>query len=196
MKCPSCGNKGQNDGQLPGGDAAFELRGRLQWRLILRCLRCNGGVFHRMVPPRSQSIPAEQWNDLDRFWQLRRAEILADLQARLAFGAELPSEEEVAESQAWFAGDASRQQNLIHSMRIAGYETTVEQVRDLLDNQPVEFSRIALTARQQNVVYDQYQEWLAQGGVAQTEQAAARIASAKRALEAGEDGIRAFLSNA
>src|SRR4051812_16295833 len=105
MKCPSCGNKGKPDSRPdPGVPAAFEFRGRLGTKVIVRCLRCDRGVFVRMVPPGQKAVPPDQWRDLDEFWQLRRAEILADLQATLTYPGDRPHEKVVAQSQVSFPG--------------------------------------------------------------------------------------------
>lgn len=194
MKCPACGNKGKPDSRpKPGEPAAFEFRGRLRTRVILRCLQCSRGVFVRPFPPGYKSIPDDQWDELDAFWQRRRAEILADLKATM-LSPDGSGAGQVAESQLFFPGDRQRHASLLHAMAQAGHRST-ESAKDLLDNRPVETALIALTARQQSVVHDGYQDFLARGGVNQTEQAAALINSAKDALSHGEPGIRAFLED-
>jgi hypothetical protein len=150
----------------------------------------------RMVPPGYKAIPPDEWEELDEFWQLRRAEILADLQATSLYtDAERPLEERIAESQVSFVGPTQSRNSLLYAVRQAGYESA-ESFTDLMHNNPVEFARIALTARQQNVIHDSYEEILAQGGFPQADAAAARIAAAEVALTGGEEGIRAFLNTA
>ena len=196
MKCPSCGNKGKPDSRPdPGVPAAFAFRGRLGTKVIVRCLRCDRGVFVRMVPPGYKAVLPDQWRELDAFWQMRRGEIIADLQATRTYPVDRPHEEVVAQSQDSFPGTTQNRANMLHSMRQAGYDTP-EQMADLTNNRPVEFARIAMTAREQSVIHDGYEGILAQGGAPQTERAAARIAAAKDALAGGEEGIRAFLNNA
>jgi hypothetical protein len=151
VKCPSCGNKGKPDSRPdPGAPAAFEFRGRLGTKVIIRCLRCDRGVFVRAVPPRYKTIPPDQWLALDAFWQLRRSEILADLQVGVEFDRERPPDETVAESQINFPGQSQRRASFIHAARQAGY-TSTESVRELMTMRPVEPARIALAARQQTV---------------------------------------------
>lgn len=150
----------------------------------------------RMMPPGYKPIPPDEWEVLDEFWQLRRAEILADLQANTVYtDAERPPDERIAESQISFPGTTQRRTSLINAMRVEGYESA-ESFTDLMYNNPVEFACIALKARQQNVIHDSYLEILAQGGSPQSDAAASRIAAAREALAGGEDGIRAFLSSA
>lgn len=194
MKCPACGNKGKPDSRPdPGVPAAFEFRGRLGSRVILRCLSCDRGVSMRVVPPGYKTIPPDEWAKLDDFWQLRRAEILADLQATTMYtDAERPLGERVAESQTSFIGPTQARSSLINAMRVAGYHSA-ESFSALMHDNPVEFARIALTARQQNVIHDNYEEILAQGGFPQADPAAERIAAAREALSRGDEGVRAFL---
>lgn len=89
-----------------------------------------------MVPPGYKAIPPEQWAALDEFWQLRRAEILADLQVGLEYNQERPPEEAVAESQVSFPGVTQNRSSLLHAMRQAGYAST-ESVQDVINNRPV-----------------------------------------------------------
>lgn len=194
MKCPACGNKGKPDSRpKPGTPPAFAFRGRLRTRVIIRCLRCSHGIFVRPFPPGYKTIAEDQWRSLDAFWQMRRAEILADLKATL-FDADGSGSGEVAQSQMTFPGNRQRQSTFIHAARQAGYGSA-ESLSDLFTNRPVEAALIGLKAREQTVVHDGYEEFLTQGGVAQTERAAALITSAKEALEHGEPGIRAFLED-
>lgn len=196
MKCPSCGNKGKPDSRPDAGvPAAFEFRGRLGTKVIIRCLRCDRGVFVRAVPPGYKAIPDDQWLALDAFWQLRRAEILADLQVGLEFDRARPLEEAVAESQITFPGETQRVASYLHVMRQAGYASN-ESVKEVMLNRPAESARIALDARQQTVVHDGYEHVLAQGGAQQSERAKVRVAAAMVALADGEEGIRAFLTAA
>lgn len=194
MKCPACGNKGKPDSRpKPGTPPAFEFRGRLRTRVIVRCFRCSHGVFVRPFPPGYKTIPDDQWRRLDAFWQMRRAEILADLKATL-FSPDGSGSGEVKESQMIFPGERQFQSSFIHAARQAGYRSA-ESVGDLLANRPVESALIGLTAREQTVVHDGYDEILARGGVPQTQRAAALITSAKEALAHGEPGIKAFLED-
>lgn len=147
----------------------------------------------RAVPPGYKAIPPDQWDELDAFWQLRRAEILADLQATVAYPGSRPPEEVVAQSQTSFPGTTLNRANMIGSLRQAGY-VTEEQVESLARRD--EFARIAMTAREQSVIHDGYEEILAQGGAPQTERASARIDAAKQALNRGEEGIVEFLNAA
>lgn len=193
MKCPSCGVKGQHDGKAPPGEAKFEFRGRLGARVILRCLNCDGGVFARMAPPGQKAIPPEEWQRLEEFWQLRRAEILADLQAQQEFGPNVPVEERVQETQRSFVGETSARMALIHVLNQAGYGSA-EAWSDLMKNDPARFALYALAARQRNVIHDDYDTLLAQGGMLQTPAAEDRIAAAAAALSAGDDAVSAFLA--
>jgi hypothetical protein len=196
MRCPSCGSKGKADSRVDPGEApAFEFRGRLGAKVIVRCLQCGRGVFVRMVPPGYKAIPPDEWEKLDEFWNMRRAEILADLQANQEYtDRDRPVDERVAESQVSFVGQLQSRNGLLYAARRAGY-ASAESFVDLMNNDPVQFARIALTARQQNVIHDSYEEILRQGGFAQADAAAARIAAARAALVKGEEGIRAFLSS-
>jgi hypothetical protein len=151
-------------------------------------------VFVRAVPPGYKAIPSDQWFALDALWQLRRAEILADLQVGLEFDRARPIEEAVAESQISFPGQTQRRASFIHAMRQAGYASN-ESVKDLMINRPAESARIALDARQHAVIHDGYEEILARGGAEQSERAEARVAAATVALADGEEGIRAFLNH-
>jgi len=158
----------------------------------VRCLKCDGGVFIRMMPPGQKAISADQWRDLDAFWQLRRAEILADLQAWVEYGSDRPADQAVNESQTSFMGEAMRTNNLLYTARRAGYDTA-ESVSELLAHNRVEFARIALTSRQQQVIHDGYDRFLAQGGSPQSSRSMERIAGAGAALAGGDDAIQAFL---
>jgi hypothetical protein len=125
---------------------------------------------------------------------LRRAEILADLQAQTLFGSgEIPTEEWVAQSQVGHVGLKQARASLAHTLNQAGYKTA-EQWSELMHQNPVEFQRLALTSRQQTVIHDGYEQFLADGGTPQTENAAARIEAAKVAVAGSEENIRAFLS--
>src|SRR5439155_23007020 len=86
--------------------------------------------------------------------------------------------------------------SLFAALEKAGYGADAETVSDLVRNNQAEFARIALRARQQNIIHDGYEELLAMGGVPKTERAAQRVAAAKKALAGGEAGVLAFLSDA
>lgn len=130
--------------------------------MVLRCLQCNRGIFRRMLPGpgRYKAIPPDQWEALDGFWQMRRAEILADLQVFLEYDSNAPPDQTIAESQVNFPGQTQRRASLIHELGVAGYPATAESMSDLIDNRPVEFARVALKAREKNVVHDGYAELL------------------------------------
>jgi hypothetical protein len=148
-----------------------------------------------MVPPGSKAIPPDQWSQLDAFWQMRRAEILADLKAGLVYRPlEPPAGETVAQTQASFIGDTQARSSFIHAANQAGYSSS-ESLTDLLQNHPIDTALVALTARQQSVIHDHYDELLKHPSP-QTGQAAARIAAAKGALATSDEGIRTFLSSA
>ena len=195
MKCPACKNSGKPDSRPDAGvPQAFEFRGRLGTKVIVRCLKCGGGVFVRAVPPGQKTILADQWRELDAFWQLRCAEILADLQAIHEYDhQERPPDEIINESQTSFLGTIQNRASMIHSMGQAGYSSEAE-VADLIQNRPVEFALLALKARQGNVIHDNYETFLARGGSPQSERAAARIEAARVALAKGDDAVRDFLS--
>ena len=196
MKCPGCGNSGKPDSRpIQGVPPAFEFRGRLGGRVIVRCLRCSGGVFVRMFPPGSKAISVDEWRLLDAYWNLRRAEILADVQALQQYPSQRPLDEQVAESQSNFPSQTMRVSSLINTVRVAGYGTDGPAMNDLMKNKPVEFARLGFVSRAQNVVHNNYQAFLAMGGAPQTEKASARIAAARDALAGGDEAVRAFLSN-
>jgi hypothetical protein len=193
MRCPLCGNKGKPDSRPKASEpATFELRGRLGSKIIVRCLRCDRGVFVRVLPPGSKAISNDQWDELDSFWQMRRAEILADLQVQTQHPDGQPPGELVAQSQSSFVGTAQARSSLIHTLGRAGYRSA-EDMSSLMHDRPADFARMALTARQQTVIHDRYEEILAQGGSSQTEGATARIAAARDALVRGEEGVLTFL---
>lgn len=195
MKCPACKNSGKPDSRPdPGVPPAFEFRGRLGTKVIVRCLKCGGGVFVRAVPPGHKAIPADQWRELDAFWQLRRTEILADLQAIHDYDhQDRPPDEIINESQTSFLGTIQSRASMIHAMGQAGYASEAE-VSDLVENRPVEFALLALKARQGNIIHDNYETFVARGGSPQSARAAARIEAAKVALASGDDAVRQFLS--
>jgi hypothetical protein len=198
MKCPACKNSGKPDSRPdPGVSPSFEFRGRLGTRVIVRCLKCGGGVFVRAIPPGYKAIPADQWRELDAFWQLRRAEILADLQAIQAYGQgeERPADEVVNESQTSFLGTVQNRASLLSAMGQAGYPSN-DEVSDLIKSKPLEFAFLALKARQGNVIHDNYEVILARGGSPQSERAAARITAAEAAIAGGDDAVRVFLQSA
>ena len=115
MKCPSCGNNGVTDNSVkPGAPAGFEVRGTLGSRVVARCLQCDRGLFHRM---RSNPIPDDQWETLDAFWQLRRAEILADIQVMKEFAGNPPMPEHILQSQTTLGSEKHREMKLLHSSR-------------------------------------------------------------------------------
>ena len=145
------------------------------------------------VPPRTKVIPAEQWAALDKFWQMRRAEILADVQVWIEHDGHPPPEAVIPESQTSFMSPKQRELSLIYEMRLAGYPTA-ENLVDLMRNHRAEFARIAFLSRQKKVIHDGYEELLALGGTPQTDDGARRVAAAGQALMSGEDGIQGFLA--
>lgn len=193
MKCPACGAKGKPESRTkPGEDAAFELRGQLGNKVVVRCLRCDGGFFSR--PFGSQQISPDQWSKLDEFWRLRR-EILAQCQSFMKYANDPPPDEVVAQSQTWFGNQKLNEAQFVHTMRRAGYDSADAIIRLTRDN-PVEARWLSFQSLQGRVVFNDYEALLDRGGVDQTDAAAARIAAARKALTQGETGGKAFLAEA
>ncbi len=142
---------------------------------------------------RSKPIPDDQWETLDAFWQLRRAEILADIQVMKEFASNPPMPEHILQSQTTLGSEKHREMKLLHSLTIAGYDSA-DAINSLVRTDPVEFSWIAFLSRQQMVIHDRYEEYLATADSAQaSEGAQARVEAAQRALAEGEASIRSYL---